>query len=60
MKMVVYPRDEEIDVSEEDIRRGVVHVECLACDGTGTFYITDDDSQECVPCSGTGEVPVSI
>jgi len=60
MKMVVYPRGDEIDVSEEEIRRGVTHVECLACRGTGEFSITDDVSQECVPCKGTGEVPVSL
>ena len=59
-EMVVYPRGEEIEVSEEDVGRGFTHVECSACEGTGIFVITDSDHQECVSCKGTGEVVVSI
>jgi len=59
-QMVVYPRGEEVGVSEEDIRRGFTRIECLECEGTGVFVITDFDYQECVSCKGTGEVVVSI
>lgn len=60
MKAIIYPRDEEIEVSREEVRRGVTHVVCLACDGTGVFSITERESQECVSCKGTGEVNVSL
>jgi hypothetical protein len=57
---IIYPRDEETGVSDDDIRRGVTYVSCLSCDGSGVFSITDDDEQKCVVCRGTGEVEVSV
>jgi DnaJ-class molecular chaperone len=59
-KMVVYPRGEEVEVSEQDIKRGATRVECSVCEGAGEFFITDFDYQECVSCKGTGEVFVSV
>ena len=59
-QMVVYPREERVEVSESDIKRGATRIGCLECEGTGDFSITDFDHQKCVSCGGTGEVFVSL
>lgn len=75
MKMVIYRQvmdDVEIDVTEEDIRRGVVHIECPACEGTGVAFWhpefpdreprpSDRDTKfGCVECSTRGERAVTV
>lgn len=48
----------EIEVA--DFSSPFADIDCLECDGTGTFVITEDDSFTCVVCRGTGKVNVSL
>lgn len=31
-------------------------MKCLECDGSGLFYITNEDFQKCNECKGCGEI----
>lgn len=55
--------DIEIEVTREDLRRGVVHIECRACDGTGVFKghpMYPELQPDCVECSTRGTIPVTV
>ena len=62
MRAVVYRPilgDVELEVDEEDIRKGFTHMTCPACRGTGVFQLPEDEAK-CVECSGRGRVGVSL
>jgi len=48
-----------IDVSERDIKRGYVRMDCPDCKGTGRFELPEGDC-ECNTCKGTGKRYVSL
>jgi len=51
----------EIEVSEEDVRRGYAEVGCFECEGTGwwAYMEPEEPGGPCVTCKGTGKVYVN-
>lgn len=60
MKAIVYPLEREVEVTEENIEMGVIHIECPECSGTGVFWITDEHSQPCNRCKTRGLISASL
>lgn len=63
VKAVIYRSefsDLEFAVPVQAVRRGFTKIQCQACEGSGRFEITEEDSQKCVRCSGRGYVEVSL
>lgn len=58
--MRVYPSGQDITVTEQELAHGITHIECPACNGTGTFSITNQHSQDCVRCSTRGTIAVTL
>lgn len=59
-EMKVYPYERLIEVTEEELNQGIVHIECPACKGTGIFAANPEYEQPCVQCSTRGTIPVSL
>ena len=38
---------------------GVGEIDCIGCDGSGTFEYPDNSLDDCVECKGTGKMKIS-
>lgn len=54
-----YQTYKQIELREDDIERYIT-IECSDCNGTGIFYITNEDRQSCVECKGSGSVWITV
>lgn len=48
------------EVNKEDVKNRSTRIECPSCEGTGIFWITDEESQDCVECCTRGDIVVPL